>query len=122
MLQVYGGRFPVAEDKLVPYKSLYAPYKEKVEEYARQGNQLLVPDNASPRIIPVFIRSLNPLKVTASGDFRGLDSAFATGFDVLEAQPETYDAILASEAEDSPRSIGTNMAVLDSSQFHEAKW
>ncbi|HEX5797539.1 MAG TPA: hypothetical protein VFX86_04065 [Candidatus Saccharimonadales bacterium] len=120
MLQLYGGRFPDSDEELLPYKSLYSAHQRYVEQQASLGNQILLPANASPRIIPVFIKSLHPLHVSASGDFRGVDSAFEKGFDILEDNSGEYDSIVA-EGEGSNRSIGTNIAVLDSKQFREAK-
>ncbi|HEX5554714.1 MAG TPA: hypothetical protein VFX43_15835 [Chitinophagaceae bacterium] len=123
MLQTYGGRFLGREDELMPYSSLYPEHQKIVEAQAGAGNQILIPAYARPRIIPVFIRSVNPLYVRmAQGhEFKALDSAFAGGFAAIEAEPgKKHDAIVAIDEFEGSGNIGTNIAVLDSRQFLEA--
>lgn len=96
LLQELGGQFPQPDDELESYHSFFPEVEAKLASLKEKDNiEILMPKRAKPRVIPVFVKSLNPLPKPSTNGFLGIDAAFAQGFREIEAQPEeAYDSIV----------------------------
>lgn len=121
MLHIFGGDFPQQEDELVPYHSLYPATEERLDQLEASSGRMLMIKKATPRVIPVFVKSNTPLTLEAleGGRFGvDIDNTFSQGFDTIQSHPDAqYDAVAVK---DSTGRIGTNIAILDPSQLREA--
>ncbi len=119
-LQLIGGRFPTQEDQLVPYKPLVAATKQKVESLIEEGGStMLIPDYAEPRILPVFVKALNPLEEKVDGGPQSVDMAFANGFHTMQTHPnEGHDAVIANG---KGTGFDVNLAVIHPEQLFVAE-
>ena len=120
-LQFIGGKFPKSEDDLVAYESLHSDAQQMLDAYAKRGGKLLIPEYATTRIIPVFVKSLKPVRVDIDNPTHVgmvVDHAFADGFDQIKANPEAgYDSVVVGG---SKTPFGTNIAILHAEQLREA--
>jgi hypothetical protein len=114
-----GGSPPNREDELTPYESLYPGVQSILDKLALSGKELLIPARAKPRIIPVFVKAVEPLVMTVEdSNMQSMDIAFADGFKTLESEPDSkHDAVIANG---EGTVSGVNIAVLSPRQLREA--
>jgi hypothetical protein len=114
-----GGSPPRREDELVAYTSLYPAVQLTLDKLALSGKELLIPARAMPRIIPVFVKAVEPLVIPVEDSgMQSMDMAFADGFRGLESDSTSkHDAVIANG---EGTISGVNIAVLSPSQLREA--